>query len=466
MPDSMQIRLQNFLHDRKSNLRPEEKENPLDLVKAKEHGIVHSFEWLGQTLLFDASTSSLFRIDFDPTNTEELLDFTEDEFQEFKRSGYFQSAPVPVHPDTRLFKSLCLMITRECNFNCAYCFEGNTRISTESLQVETAVEALRWIGHLSPNRKKIEADFFGGEPLLHYQHVKEIILRAKDLSKETGKQYLFSLTTNASLLNPERLAFFNEHDISLIVSLDGDETTHNHFRRYSNQKGTFAHVWPAIQQLMQSREAGYYIRGTYTHQTLSFADQVIWMASQGIRKISYEPVVSPDPSIGIQPEDLSMLRKEYEKLAQWVVQEKQRDPSFSFYHFEVDLENGVCADKLMTSCGAGVEYLSLAPDGKVYPCHQFDGQPEYCLGTVHDKSLDHQQIEFFRQVTHLSGKQVCRNCWAKYLCGGGCIANNLVMNQSMTKPYEIACEIQKMRLEAALYVQGQLSYLNNNDNGQ
>lgn len=437
-------------------MRPKETENPLDLVKKQTYSQLHAFRFLHQTYLFDSTTNSLFIADHELLDADGMLHLSEEDYREYQKQGYFIPDPPPVQPDTRCFKALCFMMTQRCNFHCAYCFEGTDKQSSPPLAVETALESLRWMSLLSPERQQIEADFFGGEPLLYFDLVKEIILQSESLSKETGQQYIFSLTTNASLLTPERLSFLNEHNISLIVSLDGNEHAHNHFRKYANQAGTFADVWPAIQLLKDSREAGYYIRGTYTHQTLAFADQVKWLYEHGIPKISFEPAVSADPSIGIQWEDLPFLRKEYETLAEWVIETKKKDPAFSFYHFEVDLENGVCLEKLMTSCGAGVEYLSLSPDGNVYPCHQFNGMPDYCLGNVHQKTLNRDRIEYFRRITHLANKSTCADCWAKYLCGGGCIANNLTMNQSMENPLSIACEIQKMRLEAALYVQGKL----------
>ncbi|MCE5223236.1 SPASM domain-containing protein [bacterium] len=437
-------------------MRPKEKEISLDLVKKQKTGVIHPFCFLDQAYIFDSSTHSLFLIDQTSLKQDGSLNLPEEDIQEYIQEGYFQSGLISAQPDKRCFKALCFMMTKQCNFHCAYCFEGPKKSLHQVLSTETAIEALRWIGDLSPERRQIEADFFGGEPLLVFDQVKEIIEQSDALSKETGKKYLFSLTTNASLLTPERLAFLNHHNISLIVSMDGNQTTHDHFRQYANQAGTFSDVWPAIQRLLQTRDGGYYIRGTYTHQTLSFAEQVMWMYEQGIKKISFEPVVSSHPEIGIQTEDLPFLKQEYEKLAEWTVRQKKRDPAFSFYHFELDLENGVCADKLMTSCGAGVEYLSLSPDGQVYPCHQFDDMPDYCLGNVHEKKMDTKKVEIFRKVTHLTNKTACADCWAKYLCGGGCIANNLIMKGSLEKPYAIACEIQKMRLEAALYVQGQL----------
>jgi len=439
-------------------LRSEKNKTPLDLVTQHQNGLIHTFQFAGKAFLFDRSTHSLFALESMPSSTGMDDASLTEEISQLSKKGFFLASDPDSAPDNRVFKSFCLMMTRQCNFACTYCFEGQSSVSPQPyITPETALKAFRWIKKISPERKRIEADFFGGEPLLYFDQVKEIIEQSEALTKETKQEYIFSLTTNASLLTPDRLEFLNNHHISLIVSLDGEEAYQNKCRRFGNRQGTFSEVWPSIVQLMKTRDSGYYIRGTYTHQTLSFADQVKWMYEHGIQKISFEPAVSPNSDLGIQEQDLPRIKQEYEKLAAWYITQKQADPALSFYHFELDLPNGVCVEKLMTSCGAGVEYLSLAPDGSLYPCHQFDGNQAYCLGNIHEDSLDLEMVERFRHMTHLSNKTACATCWAKYLCGGGCLANNLMMNGSLETPFQIGCEIQKMRLEAALAVQGILS---------
>ena len=428
----------------------------MDLVKEKiESGDIHLFSVLSQNFLFDPTTHSVFSI---PSTS--LSDLSE-EIEQAIQTGFFCRKEKTEFEDNRVFKSLCLMITHQCNFSCSYCFEkakGNNQ-KENVMSLDIGKKSLELISELSLNRTNIEVDFFGGEPLLYFDTLRDIVYYGRELEKKFGKKFWFSLTTNASLLNQDMINFFHVENISLILSLDGDKNSHDRFRTYHDGGGTYHDTMNGIQQIIQSNHEGYYIRGTYTKETPDFPEQVLFLQEQGIQQISFEPVVSKDPGIGFNQEDLSDIRRKYEKLAITYLTQRKTNPKLRFYHFEVNLEEGSCLQKLMTSCGAGVEYLSVSPSGILYPCHQFDGNPSYELGNIEEGIKYADLVERFRHLTQVSNKDKCNVCWARTLCGGGCLANNLSMNGNIENTYDLGCEIQKIRLEIALYVQVKLKEL-------
>ena len=247
--------------------------------------------------------------------------------------------------------------------------------------------------------------------------------------------------------------YLHDHTVSLILSQDGLPENHNRFRILADGSGTYNQVMEAIKSVSDNWDEGYYLRGTYTKNNIHFLKDLEHLYSKGITKISFEPVVSDNSKIGFTKEDLLSINEEYQKVTKWYLETYKKDRDFSFYHFEVNLEFGACKEKLMTSCGAGVEYLSVSPEGDLYPCHQFDGQEEFKVGSIKDGITQNEVVEKFRKATNLNSKEECKTCWARYLCGGGCSANNNRMNGSLFSPWEIGCEIQKTRIEAALYVQ-------------
>ncbi len=257
-------------------------------------------------------------------------------------------------------------------------------------------------------------------------------------------KFLFSLTTNASLLTSEIIDYLNRENISLILSLDGNKSVNDTFRVKRNGEGTFDEVFKNIKRVLSKRNDGYYIRGTYTSRTNDFPETVKFFYNSGIKKISIEPVVTRNSDISLKKESLSIVKKHYEELAKWYIETKRNDNELSFYHFELDLINGSCVEKLMTGCGAGVEYLSVSPEGKFYPCHQFDGKPQFELGDISRGIVNTALVDKFRASTNVSNKEPCRNCWARYLCGGGCLANNYTINNDINSCYSLGCEIQKL----------------------
>jgi uncharacterized protein len=424
----------------------------MDLVISKVNtGDIHLFSIASNHFIFDPTTHSVFSVTTD--NLEELTE----ELEEAIQKGYFIRNKETSFQDTRVFKSLCLMITHSCNFKCTYCFEKDkVTTGTHVMSLDVGKKSLDLITKLSPNRVNIEVDFFGGEPLLYFETLRQIISYGRSLEKPYHKKFWFSLTTNASLMTDEIISFLKEENVSLILSIDGDQKAHDIYRVYGNGTGTFSDTWQGIQKVIQSGHNGYYVRGTYTKETPHFLDQVFFLEKQGLQQISFEPVVSKDPKVGFTKEDLPFIRKMYEKLAGEYIQHRKKNPELRFYHFEVNLEEGACLQKLMTSCGAGVEYLSVSPSGHLYPCHQFDGDHAYELGDVDSGIKNPDLVEKLRSLTQVEKKEKCNICWARTLCGGGCLANNLTINGNISEVYDLGCEIQKIRLEAALYVQSQL----------
>jgi uncharacterized protein len=433
----------------------------MDVLRHKPQVFFHVFKWKDQFLLFDRSSHSLFQ-----TEEEVWVDFQKNEWspnltellKEGQSQDYFshRKAPLPFD-DQRCIKSLCLMVTRACNFRCKYCFEASQPLEshhTGSMSLETAKKAIDWLILQGKERKQLEIDFFGGEPLLYFPLVREAVLYARSREKDSGKRFLMSITTNASLLSNEIADFFQEKHLSVIFSLDGSREVNDLFRVDAQCKGTYDQSIKNILNSIPKLATGYYVRGTYTHQSLHFCKEIQDLYHTGIKQISFEPVATLLPELAIQESDLPIIKQEYEKLADWLLLQTKIDPRLHFYHFELDLEKSICFEKLTTGCGAGVEYLSLSPEGKLYPCHQFDGRKEFCLGDLDSKDPDSELTALFKRKTLSDSREECVECWAKTLCGGGCLANNLIMNQGMDKAYEIGCKIQKLRLEAALYYQG------------
>lgn len=351
-------------------------------------------------------------------------------------------------------KSLCLIVSHACNMACSYCSLSSVTGQGKLMPPNTAKKVLDWLVPNAPGGK-IDVDFFGGEPLLAWNTVKQAILHGEMLVKEHGKTIRWSMSTNALGLTDEVLEFCDRHYVSLILSLDGPKEQNDEYRLQKDGSGSFDKIIPKIIKIAGGRNVGYYVRGTYTKKTLNFSDSVIALHKMGIKSLAFEPVVSNDPSIAITEKELTAIRYEYEKLAKYYVECKRNDKSIRYYHFEVDLESGPCDRKMAGGCGAGAEYLAISPDGTIWPCHQLDGLPKMKMGGIEGPPSVSDYVRY-TALGHITGKPVCQNCWAAYLCSGGCLASNLLIEGRFDSPYKIGCEIQKMRLEAALWVYAQL----------
>jgi uncharacterized protein len=355
-----------------------------------------------------------------------------------------------------LVKALCLHAAHDCNLRCRYCFGGTGDFGGQRtlMDLETGKKALDFLFLSSGTRKHLEVDYFGGEPLLNFQVVKELIRYGKRRAAEEGKVLNQTLTTNSTLLDQEKARFLQQEKINVILSTDGRPEINNFMRPYPGGKPSHEAILSGIKAYTSFQEDNtYYVRGTYTRFNLDFCQDIFYLVQQGIRRISLEPVVAPpDQDYALKKEDLPLLRKEYLKLARFWLECWEKGQPLNFFHFNVSLDKGPCLLRRLTGCGAGNEYLAVSPEGDLYPCHQFVGDRDFKLGTVEEGITNHQLRKTF-QNAHVLNKSECRQCWARFYCSGGCHANAYYSNRDLFKPYELGCDLQKMRLEYAIYLQ-------------
>jgi len=353
-------------------------------------------------------------------------------------------------------KALCLHIAHDCNLRCAYCFAGQGDYSDRGLMpLEVGKKALDFLIENSGTRRNLEVDFFGGEPMLNFDVVKEIVAHGRSRETEAGKKFRFTLTTNGTLLSPENNEYINKNFDNVVLSLDGRKDANDRMRKFhgSESASSYEKILPKIKALAESRaELNYYVRGTYTRYNLDFAADVLHLADLGFKNISVEPVVAPpDKDYAIREDDLPALFAEYEKLADGLLALEQDGRGVFFFHFEMDITGGPCIAKRVTGCGAGSEYLSVTPSGKLYPCHQFVGDEKFLIGNLHDGIREVEATQHFADC-HVFTKPECEKCWAKFYCSGGCLATAHYANNSIFKPDKISCELMRKRIECALYI--------------
>ncbi|HVJ49144.1 thioether cross-link-forming SCIFF peptide maturase [Desulfitobacterium sp.] len=401
--------------------------------------------------------------------SEEELREVLGEFGELQKEGILFSPEAeewnPVYPERPIIKSICLHVAHDCNLRCKYCFAGTGAFGGDRglMNIETGKKGIDFVLDASAHRKHCEVDFFGGEPLLNFQVVLELVHYGRQAAAERGKTIKFTLTTNAVLLTEEVQNFLEQEDISVVLSIDGRPEVQDQMRPYANGKGSYDQVVPRIQQFAAKRPESsphavgtyYYARGTYTHFNLDFDKDVDHLLELGIKQISLEPVVAkPDESYAFQKADLPKILKSYDRLGEDLLARKMKGEEFSFFHFNVALEQGPCLPKRISGCGAGHEYVAISPEGDLYPCHQFVGQEEFKMGSLWDEpiELNPHLIQAFRNA-HIYKKASCRDCWARYSCSGGCHAANHAFSGKLDEVYTLGCEFQRKRLEVALYLQ-------------
>lgn len=469
----------------------------------------HKFRAGNLRALLDVNTGSLYSIDeitwdildvYDGTNREEALSALSpryetgeieeamSELEELRRTGRFArpdpvgSSYVPPEPDH--VKALCLLVTNDCNLRCTYCFAKGGRVDRSRMSPDVARRSLDFLFSGLGKRSRCEVDFFGGEPLLVFDVVKDAILYGEKKAQAGGKTVKFTLTTNGILLDDEIVRFLLDHHVSVILSADGRPEAHDGMRVFPDGRGTYAAVLEKYRRYVLGETGGapshetdfpartpkrllaaggregrdlrfhdYWVRGTFTRRSLDFAADVEHLVNLGFEKISMEPVIAGEEApYAIREEDLEQLREEYEKLFTFYVRSARSGRGFSFYHFIVPSDGGPCVYKRLTGCGAGVEYFAVAPSGDLYPCHRFAGHEEFKMGDVFSGIEPGNGDELRRRfsATHVYSKDVCASCWARFYCGGGCHASAYEFNGDISKPYRLGCEIMKMRLEYAL----------------
>lgn len=358
--------------------------------------------------------------------------------------------------DETIIKAMCLHVAHDCNLRCRYCFAHSGHFGGKRmlLDVETGKKAIDFLIKSSKNRKHLEIDFFGGEPLMNMDVTKALITYAKEEASKYDKIINLTLTTNCMLLDEEYMDYLNQENISLVLSLDGDKNTNDNMRHTIDGSSSYDTIVPNIQATIKSRNnTGYVVRGTYTGEKLEFSDDVKHMRDLGFYYLSMEPVVAPEQvPYALTPKHLKKIEEEYEKLADDYLASLGTDREFNFFHFNVDLEDGPCLAKRLSGCGAGNHYIAVTPDGEIYPCHQFVDKKEFLLGHVDKGITNHDLIEKFK-ATNIYAKEDCKTCWARFMCAGGCHANAYDFNKNINQPYQLACEITKRRLETALYIE-------------
>lgn len=385
---------------------------------------------------------------------EQIKELEEEIKQGIKNESLFTS-PQKVELDfTRMqVKALCLNVAHACNMQCTYCFAGKGDFGgpPSLMTAETGKKALDFLIEKSGEVRNLEVDFFGGEPLLNFEVVKEIVAYGREREKAAGKKFNFTLTTNALLLDEEILDYLVNQNISLILSLDGRKEVNDRHRILNSGKGSYDLIVPHIMMTRDKKGASFYVRGTFTRQNLDFSRDFKHIVDLGIDTLSLEPAVGDDQVFAIQEEDLPYVLKEYENLTRLLLQYYEEGRDILFFHYNLNLQKGPCLAKRITGCGAGYEYLAVTPEGDIYPCHQFIGNRFYLMGNVKTGELKEEIRNIFAD-NHLYNKEECMECWARYFCGGGCHANHLRRNGDITVPDEVSCTMHRKRIEGAIYL--------------
>lgn len=353
-------------------------------------------------------------------------------------------------------KALCLHIAHDCNLACKYCFagEGEYKGDRSLMSYEVGKKALDFLVANSGSRRNLEVDFFGGEPLMNFDVVKKLVAYGREIEKEKDKNFRFTLTTNGVLLNDDIIEFANKEMDNIVLSIDGRKEVHDYMRPFKNGAGSYDLIIDKFKKVAESRnQTKYYVRGTFTHYNLDFVKDVLSLADEGFEQISVEPVVAgPEEPYAIREEDIPVICEGYDALAKEMLKRKQEGREFHFFHYMIDLSGGPCVYKRLSGCGSGTEYLAVTPWGDLYPCHQFVGEEQFCLGNV-DEGIRNTELRDTFKLCNVYAKEECRNCFAKFYCSGGCAANAYHCHNDINKPYEIGCELQRKRVECAIMLQ-------------
>lgn len=444
------------------------KNNGYDIVLDVNSGAIHvvddvtydviayinerSVEQYSKEALLEALSEKYDRTEVEEAlgEVQELIDgealFTKDTYEDYIMD--FKKRPTVV-------KALCLHIAHDCNLACRYCFaeEGEYHGRRALMSFEVGKKALDFLIANSGSRRNLEVDFFGGEPLMNFQVVKDLVAYGREQEKLHDKKFRFTLTTNGVLLNDEIMEFCNKEMGNVVLSIDGRKEVHDKMRPFRKGAGSYDLIVPKFRKFAESRNQDkYYVRGTFTHYNTDFAADVLHLADLGFKQISVEPVVAdPSESYAITEEDLPKLFEEYDKLAAEMVERHKDGRDFNFFHFMIDLEGGPCVAKRLSGCGSGTEYLAVTPWGDFYPCHQFVGNEKFLMGNV-DEGVKNTELRDEFKCCNVYAKEKCKNCFAKFYCSGGCAANAFNFSGDICGAYDIGCELQKKRIECAIMI--------------
>ena len=371
----------------------------------------------------------------------------------FSEDGYERFSDMMVNSPV---KAMCLNVAHDCNLRCEYCFaaKGDFGCGRKLMPLEVGKKAIDFLIERSAGRRNLEMDFFGGEPLMNWDVVKELVLYAREQEKIHNKNFRFTITTNGLLLTDDKIDFINQEMSNCVLSLDGRKEINDRLRVRVDGTGCYDQIVPKYQKLVAQRgDKDYYARGTFTRYNLDFTEDVLHMADLGFDQVSVEPVVSDEKlDYSIKEEDLPRVFEEYERLANALLKRRKEGKGCNFFHFMIDLNQGPCAIKRLRGCGCGNEYVAVTPEGDIYPCHQFVGDEQWKMGSVLDGTFNMPMKERFAKANVYS-KSDCKNCWAKFYCSGGCNANNWQYERDILKSHNISCELEKKRLECAIMMQ-------------
>lgn len=431
-------------------------------------GSVHVLDELSYELLKDEKFRDSSKVEeikkkFGIEETDEVIR----EINDIIADGGLYTKPLRVKKNFEtVVKAMCLNVAHDCNLKCNYCFasQGNFGGKPMLMPFEVGKKAFDYLVANSGNRVNLEVDFFGGEPLMNFEVVKQLVEYGRELEKTHNKHFRFTITTNGVLLDDDNIDYINENMDNVVLSLDGRKKVHDRMRRTVNDKGSYDLCMNNFKKLVVRRgDKVYYLRGTFTRYNLDFFEDVKHMHEEGFKILSMEPVVT-DASLpyAIRECDIPTIEAEYEKLAKYMVEQAKEGNGFTFFHYYMDLEHGPCIYKRSVGCGAGSEYLAVTPDGFFYPCHQFVGEEEYIIGNVDDGILRPEVAKEYAAIT-VDTKPECDKCWAKYFCSGGCHANAIHYSGDVHTPYAVGCELEKKRVECSIYLKAKLTELEENN---
>jgi uncharacterized protein len=397
-----------------------------------------------------------------PNISREELEEAYDEITSLKEEGSlftkdeYEDRVIDYTKRPTVVKALCLHIAHACNLSCKYCFAEEGLYhgkKAELMPYEVGKQALDFLVANSGNRRNLEVDFFGGEPLLNFDVVKQLVEYGRELEKNHDKHFRFTLTTNGVLLNDEIMEFANREMDNVVLSIDGRKEIHDMMRPFQRGDGSYDIILPKFQKFAESRgQQKYYARGTFTHNNLDFSKDVLHLADLGFKQISVEPVVAQaTDDYALREEDLPKLFEEYDKLAAEMVKRHGTDKDFTFFHFMIDLEGGPCVYKRLSGCGSGTEYMAVTPSGELYPCHQFVGTEGFKMGDVWT-GITNTEMQTQFKGCNVYSRPACKDCFAKFYCSGGCAANAYNFTGDIRGNYALGCELQKKRIECAIMI--------------
>lgn len=445
--------------------------------------MIHQYKLNGYNIVLDVYSGSVHAVDevaydiialYENTSEEEIVrqitekypDVTPDDVREclddvktLKEQGKLFAPDVyadkafDFKKRSTVVKALCLHVAHTCNLNCEYCFasQGKYHGDRALMSFEVGKQALDFLVANSGTRRNLEVDFFGGEPLMNWDVVKQLVAYARSIEKEKQKNFRFTLTTNGVLVDDEVIDFANREMHNVVMSLDGRKEVHDRLRKNYAGQGSYDLIVPKFQEFARRRgDKDYYVRGTYTHNNVDFTNDIFHMADLGFTELSMEPVVcAPGEPYALTKEDMPKLMEQYEILAKEMIRRREAGKPFTFYHYMIDLTHGPCIYKRISGCGSGTEYMAVTPWGDLYPCHQFVGDEKYCMGNVWDGVTRPELRDEFK-LCNVYARPDCKECWARLYCSGGCAANAYHATGSIRGVYEYGCELFRKRMECAI----------------